>query len=242
MALTVELIPAFDDNYIFHLTCNKTGKVAVVDPGDAQAVINYIGEHGKLDYILNTHHHMDHVGGNERLQEHYGCVVVGSQYDADKGRIPGLEMAVEEDDHIDIGESIATVMEVPGHTLGHIVYWFDEEDILFCGDTLFAGGCGRLFEGTPEQMYNSLWKLKSLPPQTKIYCAHEYTEANYDFLSDFAPDDAAVAARAKDVKEQRSKGLRTVPTTITTELGSNLFLTAETAVDFARIRKAKDNF
>ena len=237
--LNVEQIPVLNDNYVYILTCTETGQTAVVDPAVAAPVIHILGER-PLDFIFNTHHHADHTGGNLQLKEHYDCVIVGAGHDA--ARIPGIDVKVREGDTVKLGHKVANVLETSGHTIGHIVYHFAESHALFCGDTLFVGGCGRLFEGTPEQMHESLQKIKVLPDETKVYCAHEYTLQNYKFLHHVAPEDAAVTARLNEVTQMREAGRRTVPSTLGQEKQSNLFLTAPSAKAFAELRKAKDHF
>lgn len=237
--LAVEQIPVLTDNYIYLITCKATGKTAVVDPAVTAPVIAALGPK-PLDYIINTHHHADHTGANLQLKQKYGCTIIGAENDAH--RIPGIDQKVKQGDVIHIGAQQAQVFETPGHTTGHIVYYFAGSDALFCGDTLFIGGCGRLFEGTAQQMFESLQKIKKLPPETRIFCAHEYTLQNYKFLHHAAPNNPAVSAKLAEVESLRAQNKRTVPATLGDELKSNLFLTAPSAKEFAALRDAKDRF
>lgn len=237
--LNVEQIAVLNDNYIYLLTCTETGKIAVVDPAVHAPVIEVLGNR-QLDYIFNTHHHADHTGGNLALKEKYGCTIIGAKNDA--ARIPGIDQTVSEGDVVALGVQKAQVYETPGHTLGHIIYHFESNHALFCGDTLFAGGCGRLFEGSPEQMFQSLQKIKAMPDDTQVYCAHEYTLQNYKFLHQAAPENTTVQKRLSAVEQMRAAHQRTVPSLLAEEKKSNLFLTAPNTKAFAELRKAKDNF
>ena len=177
--LTIIQIPVLTDNYIYLIHEPVSGETAVIDPALAQPVLDVLDKKGwRLAYVFNTHHHWDHVGGNLELKQSRFKIIAAQ---LDRGRIPGIDIGVSEDDVISLGRHQALVISTPGHTSGHIVYHFAEDGALFCGDTLFVMGCGRLFEGTPEQMWNSLQKLQALPPSTRIYCTHEYTQANGRF-------------------------------------------------------------
>lgn len=221
--LEIHQIPVLSDNYVYLARDAASGATAVVDPAVAEPVEAALERLGwTLTHILNTHHHPDHVGGNERLKARFACTVVGAR--ADRERIPGIDVAVGDGDRYPLGESIAQVFDVPGHTRGHIAYWFEESAALFCGDTLFALGCGRLFEGTPEQMWRSLSRLKALPAATRVYCAHEYTQANGRFALTVEPDNAALRERMEEVDERRRRGLPTVPSTLAAEQATNPFL------------------
>ena len=211
----------------------------MVDPSEAKPVKEALGDKG-LDKILNTHHHWDHTDGNKELKEAYGAEVIGSGYDAD--RVPCIDTEVKEGDKVKVGECEGEVIFVPGHTRGHIAFYFAGSDALFCGDTLFAGGCGRVFEGTNKQMHESLEKLKALPDSTKVYCGHEYTEKNYTFALEQSPDDSAVKKRLEEVKGMRAEGKPTVPSLLEEEKRSNVFLRADTAKTFSALREAKDSF
>ncbi|MBD3669976.1 MAG: hydroxyacylglutathione hydrolase [Gammaproteobacteria bacterium] len=220
--LTINAIPAFEDNYIWALTIEGGELAAVVDPGDADPVIEYLDKHGlKLGAILITHHHGDHTGGIRELLHHYGELPV---YGPAGERIPALTHALKEDDTVTLEDLHASfrVIDAPGHTRGHILY--HGEGLLFCGDTLFAGGCGRLFEGTPEQMYNSLSKIEALPDSTLVYCAHEYTEANLGFAEIAEPDNQALHQRIAETRRLRAQGEATVPSLLALEKATNPFL------------------
>jgi len=253
--LEVLQIPVLSDNYVYLAHDPETGATAAVDPAVGGPVLDALDEKGwALSHILNTHHHGDHTGANVELKRATGCTIVGAANDA--ARIPGIDERVSEGDAYDLGNARARVFEVPGHTCGHIAYWFEDSAALFCGDTLFAMGCGRLFEGTPAQMWNSLSKLKALPAETRVYCAHEYTLANGHFALSVEPDNTALHARMEEVKRLRAEGRPTVPSTMADELATNPFLRPDSAglqstvglagapmVDvFAETRERKDNF
>lgn len=253
--LEIHLLPVLSDNYVYLLRDPDTDTCAVVDPAVAEPVLRALDELGwKLTHILSTHHHMDHVGGNIEVKQATGCTIVGAR--ADASRIPGIDVDVAEGDTVAIGNQTARIFEVPGHTSGHIAYWFEDSRALFCGDTLFSLGCGRLFEGTPKQMWSSLRKLRGLPDDTRIYCGHEYTNSNADFALDLDPDNTALKERADEILAQRQAGRPTVPTTLAEEKAANPFLRADDAAlvkaiglegrdpaaVFAEIRRRKDRF
>ena len=256
--LEIVQIPVLQDNYIFLLHTAESGETAAVDPAVAEPVLDTLAQKGwRLTHILNTHHHGDHVGGNLALKRATGCRIVGAA--KDRARIPGIDIEVGERDVVHLGKHRGQVLDVPGHTLGHIAYWFAEEDALFCGDTLFALGCGRLFEGSAEEMWGSLLKISALPPSTRIYCAHEYTQANARFALTVEPGNFQLVARSDQIDSLRKQGLPTVPATLAEELTTNPFLrpqsteirlkvdrgNAEDLSDvkiFARIRQMKDEF
>jgi len=254
MTLEIQQIPALRDNYVYLLREPKSGAVGAVDPSVAAPVLAALKQHGwTLTHIINTHHHPDHTGGNLELKAATNAIVVGPL--ADKARIPGIDVAVGDGDTFKFGNETATVYDVPGHTRGHIAYWFKEAQALFSGDTLFLMGCGRLFEGTPQQMWSSLGKLKKLPPETRVYCGHEYTQANARFALTIEPKNADLVARAARVNALRAAGQSTVPGTMGDELATNPFLRADlpdlqramgtpgdAVATFATIRKAKDVF
>jgi hydroxyacylglutathione hydrolase len=253
--LEVHQIPVLNDNYVYLARCRATGATAVVDPAVAAPVLAEAERLGwRITHILNTHHHGDHTGGNLEIKQATGCTVVGPK--ADRDRIPGIDVEVEEGDTYTVGEAEAEVFFVPGHTRGHIAFWFAESDALFCGDTLFALGCGRLFEGTPAQMWDSLSKLKRLPETAKVYCAHEYTQANARFALSIDAANTRLKARAEEIDRLRAEGSPTVPSTLGEELATNPFLRAD-APDlaaqlsmagaapvevFAEVRGRKDRF
>jgi hydroxyacylglutathione hydrolase len=218
-ALRIEPVPAFEDNYLWLLARGR--EAAIVDPGDAAPVEARLAHDGlHLTAILVTHHHPDHVGGVERLKARFGAHVYGPAGED----IPARDTVLTEGDAIEVLGVRFDVLDVPGHTRGHIAYHAPSIEALFCGDTLFAGGCGRLFEGTPAQMHASLAKLARLPGATRVYCAHEYTVANLRFARAVEPDNAALAARLRACEETRARGEPTVPSTIAEELATNPFL------------------
>ena len=255
MPLQVHQFPCRSDNYGFLAHDPATQLTACIDTPDDDATNAALEENGwHLTHILNTHHHGDHTGANLLLKERWGCTIVGAANDA--ARIPGIEVRVSDGDTYTFGGLDAKVFEVPGHTTGHIAYYFESEGIAFVGDTLFALGCGRLFEGTPEMMWNSLQKLMALPDDTVVYCAHEYTQANAEFALSVEPGNDRLVARSKEIDELRAKGLPTVPTTIGLERETNPFVRpmsenlqatiglsgADLVSVFAETRKRKDNF
>ncbi|HEX7967929.1 MAG TPA: hydroxyacylglutathione hydrolase [Stellaceae bacterium] len=252
--LVIRQIPALRDNYVYLLHEPETGATGVVDPSVAEPVLRALGETGwRLTHILNTHHHPDHTGGNLELKRATGAVIVGPR--ADRDRIPGIDVEVGEGDRYALGAQSAQVFDVPGHTRGHIAYWFKDSRALFSGDTLFLMGCGRLFEGTPEQMWRSLGKLRGLPPETRVYCGHEYTQSNARFALTVEPQNPVLVARSRRVDALRAEGKSTVPGTMGEEIATNPFLRADQpalqqaagapgdpVATFAAIRQRKDNF
>ena len=250
-------VPLLRDNYAYLLVCEKTKSAAIIDPSEADPVLDRIEqEQVALAAILNTHHHRDHTGGNEGILARYQPAVYGHKSDAE--RIPGFTQGVDEGDEFRIGELKGRVLFIPGHTTGHVAYLFDYN--LFCGDTLFTGGCGRIFEGTPEQMHASLTKLKALPENTKVYCGHEYTESNLRFAMSLEPKNPKLVSRFERVQGLRSRGASTVPSTLEEEIQTNPFLrwdskeiqaslksaNPDTRLDpvsvFTAVRKMKDAF
>lgn len=235
--MEVYQIPALQDNYAFilHEPCSQ--KTAVVDTPDATVIRNFLKQkQWHLDYILNTHHHFDHVDGNLTLKNHYTCQILGSKHDACQNRIPGLDRALDEEDTFDFGRVQAHILFVPGHTLGMINYYFPKQHLLFTGDCLFSIGCGRLFEGTPQMMWKSLQKLRNLPDKTKVYCAHEYTEKNIQFALTLQPQNKGLLDYYQKVKSLRKTDQATVPTTIGFEKQLNPFLRVDQD-EFAGIDK-----
>ena len=253
--LEVLQIPVLNDNYIYLAHCSDTGDTAVIDPAVVSPVLEAAKARGwKITHILNTHHHDDHTGGNLDIQEATGCTIVGAANDA--ARIPGIQVKLSEGDRFKLGNSTADIIEVPGHTSGHIAYSFREDDVLFCGDTLFALGCGRVFEGTMLQMWTSLKALRSLPDSTKIYCAHEYTQSNARFAETIDPGNANLMERIVEIDKLRTQNIPTVPSTIGIEKETNPFFRADDesiatylGLDtqdalsvFSEVRHRKDNF
>jgi hydroxyacylglutathione hydrolase len=222
-ALEIHQFPCLEDNYGYLVRDRDSGVTTTIDTPDATAIRAALSRKGwRLDQIWNTHHHADHAGGNLELKAEFGCRIVGPRADAE--RIPGIDLAVGEGDVVELGSRRARVFDTPGHTRGHIVYVFDTERVAFTGDTLFSMGCGRLFEGTPAQMWDSLQKLLTLPDDTRVYCAHEYTQKNARFALTLEPDNAALRERAAEVDRLRANGLPTIPSTIGRERATNPFL------------------
>jgi hydroxyacylglutathione hydrolase len=239
--LHITQLPALKDNYIYILRNEATGETGVIDPTLAAPVLEFLtNKKWQLNYIINTHHHWDHTDGNVEIKQATGAKVIGFKGDAH--RIPGIDIEVADGQIIDICGHKAEIIFIPGHTLGHIAYNFKNKKILFCGDTLFSLGCGRLFEGTAEQMFTSLQKLAALPENTAVYCAHEYTQSNSKFAITIEPDNKDLQNRIKEVAVLRSHNKPTIPTSIELELKTNPFLRAGTVEEFARVRKMKDGF
>ena len=239
--LEIVRIPVLSDNYVWLVHEADSGETMVVDPAVADPVLAEAETRGwKITQIWNTHWHPDHTGGNEAIKAATGCTITGPE--AEQARIPTLDVMVKEGDTVALGPVVADVIDVPAHTAGHIAYHLPNEQAAFVGDTLFAMGCGRLFEGTPEQMYANMRKLEALPDETKVYCAHEYTEANGRYAVTAEPDNAALAARMEKVLSMRANGEATVPTTIGEERATNPFMRASSADELAARRAAKDAF
>ena len=194
----------------------------------------------KLKFILNTHHHYDHVGGNQKLKEKYGASVIG--YKGDKERIPGIDILVNDQETWIHKNFEAKIIHIPGHTLGHICFYFYKNESVFTGDTLFSLGCGKIFEGTYEQMFNSLTKLKKLPKNTKVFCGHEYTLQNSKFCIAHDENNEDLKNKINDIKIKLKSGLSTIPSTIKDELECNIFLRAPDIKTFSKLRDLKDNF
>lgn len=234
-------IPALSDNYIWLVHEPESGETMVVDPALAEPVLTEAAARGwRISQIWNTHWHPDHTGGNQAIKDATDCRITGPA--AEAGRIPMLDRQVTEGDTVKLGRLEAAVMEVPAHTAGHIAYHLPSEELIFVGDTLFAMGCGRLFEGTADQMHTNLQRLAQLPSETQVYCAHEYTLSNARFAITVEPDNEALAGRILEVERIRSAGEATVPTTIALERATNPFMRASSADELAARREAKDNF
>ena len=232
-------VPAFADNYLWLVHDSESGDTAVVDPGDAAPVLAEARRRGwTISQVWNTHWHPDHTGGNLAIKEATGARISGPAAE----NIAGRDVALSEGDEVKLGKHVGRVIAVPGHTLGHIALIFEKERVAFVGDTLFAMGCGRLFEGTPEQMFRSLGRLAQLPEDTRLYCAHEYTLSNARFAAEAEPDNRAVAERLAAVEALRDAGEITVPTTVGQERETNPFVRSCDVEEFARRRAAKDSF
>ncbi|MEE9606662.1 MAG: hydroxyacylglutathione hydrolase [Myxococcota bacterium] len=252
MGLRVERVPTLADNYTYLIVCEETGEAAVVDAPEAEPVVARVEASGaRVAKLLSTHHHFDHSAANPELAKRYDVPVFG--HASDSGRLPGLTEGLEEGDTVNVGKQVARILFIPAHTKGHIAYVFDDAQAVFCGDTLFAAGCGRLFEGTPEMMFSALHeKLGSLPDATAVYCGHEYTESNLKFAAQLDPDNEAVRAKQARVRSVRAGAAAdwhdatpaemTIPSTIGEERATNPFLRAADAAELGRIRQLKDNF
>ena len=239
--LQYHLFPALSDNYGVLMHCPETGQTASIDAPEAAAVEKALADTGwQLTHILITHHHHDHVGGVLELRNKWNCAVVGSA--EEPNALPGLTDTVAPGGAYDFAGHIAQIIATPGHTLGHITWHFADDGVAFAGDTLFTLGCGRVFEGTMEQMWSSLQVFEAMPPETIVYSGHEYTAANAEFALSIEPDNAALRARAQEISELRAAGKPTVPTTIAEEMQTNPFLRAGSAARFAEVRRAKDSF
>ena len=237
--MEIVAVPAYADNYLWLVHDEASGETAVVDPGDAAPVLAEAERRGwTISQVWNTHWHPDHTGGNLAIKEATGARISGPTNE----NIPGRDVALQEGDEVRLGKHVGRVIEVPGHTLGHIALIFDEDAIAFVGDTLFAMGCGRLFEGSPEQMYRSLQRLTALPDDTRLYCAHEYTLSNARFAAHAEPENTAVAERLAETKAMRERGQITLPTTVAQERETNPFVRSTNVEEFARRRSAKDSF
>jgi hydroxyacylglutathione hydrolase len=241
MTLEIVRVPVLSDNYVWLVHEPASDETTVVDPAVAAPVLDAARARGwRITQIWNTHWHPDHTGGNAEIKAATGCTITGPA--AEEARIPTLDRQVREGDRVRLGAVEAKVLEVPAHTAGHIAYHFASEQVIFVGDTLFAMGCGRLFEGTAEQMFANMQRLSALPPDTQVYCAHEYTLSNGRYALAAEPDNEAIAARMAGVSAARERGEATVPTTIALERATNPFMRARDAVQLAERRAAKDTF
>ena len=237
----IEIIPCLQDNYSYFIIDNSNNSACVVDPSEAEPIINFIeNKNIKLKYILNTHHHYDHTGGNKDLKKKYGSIVVG--FKGDSKRIPEIDILLEDNQIWKAENFEAKIMHIPGHTSGHICFHFFQEKIVFTGDTLFSLGCGRIFEGTHQEMFNSLNKIKSLPNETKVYCGHEYTVNNSKFCIQYDSDNLNLKKKIKDINKKIINGSPTIPSTIKEELDCNIFLRTKDLETFSKLRDLKDNF
>ena len=253
--MKVITIPILSDNYSYLIIDKENKSCSAVDPASPEEIIPFL-EKEKIDLknILNTHYHSDHTAGNLELKEKYKCKIYGP--DKEKNQIPGIDIALKENDILNINNYSAKIFETPGHTAGHIIYWFEKEKVLFTGDTLFVLGCGKLFEGTPQIMWNSLLKIRNLPKETQVYCGHEYSKSNADFAISIEKNNNQLLKRSDEIKKLINKNSYTVPTTIEKEIESNPFLRADNdnikknlqmeknspEEVFGEIRKRKDIF
>ena len=239
--MKIKIIKCLQDNYSY-LVFNETNKNAcVIDPSESQPIIDFVEKNNiNLKFILNTHHHYDHIGGNIELKKKYNSTVVG--FKDDKDRIPGIDILVTDNQIWKQDDFEAKIIHIPGHTSGHIAYHFFKEEKIFTGDTLFSLGCGRIFEGTYNQMFNSLKKIKKLPSETKIYCGHEYTLQNSKFCITHDSENISLKKKITEIKDKIKKGLPTIPTTLSEEIECNIFLKANDVKSFSKLRDLKDNF
>ena len=239
--MIVEIIPCLQDNYSYLIIDETNNNACVIDPSEAKPVIDLV-ERKKINlkYILNTHHHYDHIGGNEELKKKYNSIVVGYKDDAE--RIPGINVLVENNQVWKNDNFEAKIIHIPGHTTGHISFHFFNEKLIFTGDTLFSLGCGKIFEGTYQEMFESLNKIKSLPADTKIYCGHEYTLQNSKFCIKHDPENTNLQNKMLEIAEKLEKAQPTIPSTLKDEIECNIFLRAKNVESFSKLRDLKDNF
>jgi len=252
--MIIEIIPCLSDNYSYLIYEKETHIISIVDPSEFNACDKVINKYKKLDFILNTHHHADHVGANLELKKKYNSKILGSN--EDKNRIPGIDIFLKENQKHNIGNLEFEVIFIPGHTKGHIAFFFGKEKIAFTGDTLFSLGCGRVFEGTHEEMFNSLNKIKNLPPDTKIYCGHEYTRSNLNFCLAYDTKNTFLKEKEIEIQQKLNSNQPTVPSTLGQEIKTNIFLRCNEpeikhALDlkdssevevFSKLRDLKDSF
>ena len=220
--MNIEIIKCLNDNYSYLIFEEETNTVSIIDPAEFMPCDKVIQKYKKLDYILNTHHHADHVDGNIELKKKYNSKIMG--FEDDKDRIPGIDILLKNDQNQKIGNLDFKTIFIPGHTKGHVAFYFKNEKIVFTGDTLFSLGCGRVFEGTNLDMFNSLNKLKILPPETKVYCGHEYTKTNLNFCLKYDQNNSLLKKKSIEINSKIKNGLPTIPTTIGEELKTNIFL------------------
>ena len=239
--MEIKIIPCLQDNYSYLIIDKENNTACVIDPSEAEPVIRYLEKNKiKLKFILNTHHHYDHVGGNQELKRKYGANIIG--YRGDKERIPEIDILINDQETWIHKNFEAKIIYIPGHTLGHICFYFYKEESVFTGDTLFSLGCGKIFEGTYSQMFDSLMKLKKLPVNTKIYCGHEYTKKNSDFCAVHDINNENLKAKIHDIDMRLKNGLPTIPSTMKDELECNIFLRSSNVEAFSKLRDLKDNF
>ena len=239
--MKIKIIPCLQDNYCYIIIDEEKKIACVIDPSESTPVIDYL-EKNKIDlkFILNTHHHYDHVGGNKKLKEKYGANIVGFKGDQDK--IPEIDILVNDQEIWKYEDFEAKIIHVPGHTLGHICFHFYNNKSVFTGDTLFSLGCGKIFEGTYSQMYESLKKIRELPLDTEVFCGHEYTFDNSKFCLEYDQNNKYLKNKILEIKEKLKNNLPTIPSTIKEELECNIFLKSKNVETFSKLRDLKDNF
>jgi len=239
--MKIEIIPCLQDDYSYLIIDEEKKNACVIDPSESEPIIKYLEQHKiNLKFILNTHHHFDHVGGNNKLKNRYNAKIIG--YKDDKERIPEIDILLENNETWKYEKFQAKIIHIPGHTTGHICFYFFEQKIVFTGDTLFSLGCGRIFEGTYSQMFKSLNKLKKLPLDTKIFCGHEYTLQNSKFCSLHDSNNENLKKKIIEIKKKIGNNLPTIPSTIKDELECNIFLRSNNLETFSKLRELKDNF
>ena len=239
--MKIEIIKCLQDNYSYLIIDESNKTASVVDPSEAKPIINFIEkENINLKYILNTHHHYDHIGGNKDLKKKYNSVVIG--YKDDASRIPGIDILLNNNQIWKADNFEAKIMHIPGHTTGHISFHFFKEKLIFTGDTLFSLGCGKIFEGTYQDMFDSLNQIKKLPQDTKIYCGHEYTLQNSKFCIKHDPENLNLKKKIVEIKKKLENNIPTIPSTLKDENECNIFLRAKDVKSFSKLRDLKDNF
>ncbi len=239
--MRIEIIPCLQDNYSYLIIDENNNSACVIDPSEAHPIINFVKNNDiKLKYILNTHHHFDHIGGNKELKKKFGSTILG--FKEDSHRIPEIDILLEDNQIWKAQNFIAKIIHIPGHTSGHICFYFFNEKLVFTGDTLFSLGCGKIFEGTYKQMYESLNKIKSLPKETKVYCGHEYTLNNSKFCLKYDSKNLNLKKKVDNINQKIKNGLPTIPSTIKAELDCNIFLRTKDLESFSKLRDLKDNF
>ena len=252
--MKIEIIPCLSDNYSYLIYEKETNTVSIIDPSEFETCDKIINKFKKLDYILNTHHHTDHIDGNLKLKKKYNAKILG--FGPDKDRIPGIDIFLKENQKQKIGNLEFEVIFIPGHTKGHIAFFFYKEKVAFTGDTLFSLGCGRVFEGTHEEMFDSLNKIKKLPPDTKIYCGHEYTKSNLNFCLAYDSKNTSLKDKKIEILKKLNSNHPTIPSTLGQEIKTNIFLRCndpeikhalglEDSSDlevFSKLRDLKDSF
>ena len=239
--MKIEIIPCLQDNYSYLIIDNKKKIACVIDPSESKPIIEYLEKNEiKLKFILNTHHHYDHVGGNKKLKNLYKAKVLG--FEGDKNRIPEIDIYLKDNEIWKFENFESKIIHIPGHTLGHIGFYFHKEKSIFTGDTLFSLGCGKIFEGTYSQMFNSINRIKKLPLNTKIYCGHEYTDQNSKFCLLHDQNNQKLKDKIKEISEKLKRKIPTIPSTIKDEMECNIFLKSKNLETFSKLRDLKDNF